>query len=334
MMPKMTVGINTAQIDYPYSAYPDVHLFEMTMKSLREQTFKDFEVVVADVNYEQRKNYFIDHPEDFPVNHVPIKPNIWIPFNHMAIATTKNTILLHAKGDIITSVGSSVRLDKYFLEAVLSGVTEDCCVVNRFSINCGEKIIFHDGRDPADSHSSVHGNVSMTKENWMLINGYDEMLDGCKGLEDCDIGIRLVRAGKKIKLIGPKIVYEDHVTYYPLLRDGPGFQKCPHLLLEISKKRSQIRANETPLTDQEYSYLKMCKLGDQRDSCILFPDQPCIHCTEDNKCYFGEEPELMGLYKHPSLIFDLKEMRKNIDSAILALIYMCSLEELKEFIGG
>ncbi len=102
---KITFGMNTAQQDFPMVFFPKIHIFEFLMQSLRRQTFKDFNVVIADVLYDTRKDYFKEHPEDFEIIHVPIKPNIWIPHGCCAISTTKNTLLLHAKGEVIVSMG-------------------------------------------------------------------------------------------------------------------------------------------------------------------------------------------------------------------------------------
>jgi len=326
---KITIAINTAQVDYPYTAFPNTHLFELTMRSLREQTFRDFEVVVADVNYDERKDYFKENPEDFPINHVKIKPNVWIPFNHFAISTTKNTCLLHAKGGIVASIGSCVRFDKHFVEKVVEGVEDGNCIISRFSIERGDEIVFKDLRP--DDAVSVHGNVAASMEDWLLINGYDEMYDGSKGIEDCDVGERLLRAEKEIKMIDGGVVYEDHITCYPLLTKSPRFQKCQFLWWTISADRKQIAANKNSLTDLEYDYLQSCKYGDTRRFCLR--NLRCMYCSEDFECFFGKSAHLTKLYMHPSLIFDLKEQQKNPRLAVKRLAKLCEIDNLKKFVG-
>lgn len=338
-MPKLTIGINTAQFDYPLTAYPDIHLFEWTMRHIRKQTFKDFEVVIADTLYYERSDYFEKHPEDFPVIHVPVKPNIWLPNNACAICTTKNTFLIHAKGNIIISVGDCIGFDEDFFARTIKHLEDrkGFGVASKYTLNEGDKILVKDERDKhiVPSHKycvDIHGNVAMYARDWEKLNGYDEMYDGSKGLEDIDLGIRMRKARIRVKLIDPPIIYQHHITSKA---STAKHIKCSHLWWHLAVKRIQkewVTANTAPLTEEEYKFLQSCQYTHRPEPCPVY----------EEKCLFGDyfpevmnnsNPNLIKLYKHPSLIFLLKVQRRDPISTVENLRMMCNNDKIREFLN-
>lgn len=320
-MPKITFGMNTAQEDYPLVAYPDVHVFEFLMRQLRKQTFKDFEVIIADVKYNTRKDYFVNNQEDFPVIHVPIKSNIWIPNNSCAISTTKNTFLLYARGEIVVSMGDCAEFDGDYLMRINKWCTEGFCCTSRFSINQGGKVIVKDIRQ--QDSKDVHGNIAMRMTDWLGLNGYDEMFDGGKGCEDLDIGYRLVTANKRVKLLEDLVVYQHHMTCN--LLQTPNSFKCQEMWWYITRFRDLVgvyAANRFPIRDDEFELLRKCYKGTKVKECPIHL-KPCKRVDENGCCVEGVNEEMFKLYKHPSLTFSLIEQRKDVRKALIDLDKMC-----------
>jgi len=140
---KISLCMNTAREDYSMIGFPNIHIFEYLMRSLRRQTYKNFEVVIADVLYDKRSNYFKEHPEDFEIKHVPIKPNVWLPREFMAISTCKNTAILHATGDIISFIDDCGEINSKNFEAAIKMLDgkENLILCSAYKLSLGINII-------------------------------------------------------------------------------------------------------------------------------------------------------------------------------------------------
>jgi glycosyltransferase involved in cell wall biosynthesis len=178
---QVSILINTAREDFSLVAYPTVHLFEWTLASLRNQTQKDFEVVIADALYDKRPNYFKEHPEVFPVTHVPVKPNVWSPRGVCAISTAKNTCLLHAKGEYGVFLDDCAWVDEYFIQRTVDWIKRGNVVSSLYEVYEGEKLIYPN-RSRAFTLGHSVNNLAMKMTDWEFFNGYDEMYDGAKCL--------------------------------------------------------------------------------------------------------------------------------------------------------
>jgi len=321
-MPKVSVCMNTARSDYPMSAYENLHMFEFFMHSLREQTFKDFEVVICDVVYERRKDYFKEHPEKFEVKHVPIKPNIWTPRGYTAISTSKNTCLLHAEGEIVVFTDDCSMFPPDYIEKILEKIEPNLGISNKFSNYYGEVRIYNDTR-PAGYVLSPWGNVSLYMDKYLEANGYNELFDGSRGLEDCEFSYRANRCGLRWWLLeSPPVVFQTHGSdersLYPTLRRVGS--RCCRLIevLHRGERASLKEANKLPLTDDEIKFLQQCndKFGDYT---CPYTKGKCSWCN----IVTAQEKEDIKLYQHPSLIFSLREQKKDVTKAIKDLEEIC-----------
>lgn len=107
-MPELTVLIYTAQRDYPYAGKAESwHCFEPSLRTLADQTFKDFEVVLVDAHWEKRSDYFAKHPQPFPVKHVPTSPNYWHERKLPGLAAQLNRGFAWADGKYIWMGGEN-----------------------------------------------------------------------------------------------------------------------------------------------------------------------------------------------------------------------------------
>lgn len=320
---KITFGMNTAQEDFPIVAYPKTHIFEFLMQSLRRQTFKDFEVIIADVHYDKRANYFDNHKENFSIKHVAVKPNIWIPNGCCAISTTKNTFLIYAQGEIVISMGDCAHFDSRFFERIIEYIENGYDVVGSlYTINQGPDIVVTDQRNIESK--DIHGNVAMSMKNWEYINGYDEMFDGAKGVEDSDLGWRCEDVGLKIKLIEPRIIYQNHQTCKIVTNHNQ--LKCQDRWWHFARHRSfcGIPANTVPVTNKEFDFLCECYRTEKMLEKCNIHGTPCKFKNKEELSRKGINYNLLTLYKHPSLIFNLREQRKDAEKTIEYLKEACN----------
>lgn len=106
----------TARTDYPYIGRPDLYIFEPTLASFKAQTMKDFEWVIVDNLYEERKDYFKDKNLPFHVKHVPSHPNVWHDMGLPGVCTQYNKGIIYADGELIFFCGEGYLFIPEFCE--------------------------------------------------------------------------------------------------------------------------------------------------------------------------------------------------------------------------
>ena len=315
-MPKISVCMNTARHDHGLRFYPELHIFEYFMEGLRQQTFKDFEVVIADVLYDTRSDYFEKHPESFPVKHVPIKPNIWTPKNLIAISTTKNTCLLHAQGEIVVFTDDCSTFKPKHLEMVNNRMRPNLCLGSTYEVYC--KGVFKGNcKRKGGKVDGLYGNVSLFLSDYIKLNGYDEMFDGSQGLEDCEFSRRAGRMGMELFLLDYPVTFDFQSGFCP---PKSHTTRCPRLMewISLHKRQHIIRANETPYSEGDFATMALCDTNHGKNhKCKWGGDFKC------EGQHIGKSlsiiPGCLYLYKHPSLLFSLEEQRKNVAKAMSQL---------------
>ena len=115
----ISVIMPTARSDYSIIGQPNLHYLEPTIKSLGEQTFRDFELIVVDALHGERSVLDLG-VVNFPVKHVPVHPDhrFWLDRGRWGVAGTLNTGLLHAEGELVTRVDDCCEFDPKYLERV------------------------------------------------------------------------------------------------------------------------------------------------------------------------------------------------------------------------
>jgi len=321
---KISVCTNTARGDYAMLGLPNIHIFEYCASALRNQTFKDFEWVIADVLHDTRSDYFQKHPEDFPVQHVSVKPNVWTKRGLVAISASKNTCLLYAKGEIIVFIDDCCWINETYLEDILKEIQPDHLITNPYEVYNGE--ILKGKENLLKEKKQIggsYGNVSLYLERYLELNGYNELFDGNRGLEDCEFSVRVIKHGMKIFKIPNYTRFQNH-NAYPSLKE-PGV-KCCRLAEFISNKRIKygiLKANTISVTNEEMEKFKEC-VDIKKGYICPYVRLPCNQFDKNGNCISGVNKELLELYRHPSLIFDLREQRKDIDKTIEHLRSICA----------
>jgi len=224
-MPKLSLIIHTASVDAFLTAQGIPSYFVALCDNLAVQTFQDFELVYVDTYYEQNRERFERQGPAFlkHIKHVPVHPNhrYWYDLGHCYISAAKNTGILYADGELCVSCDDAEFFPIKFLERywwhyahgqymhalhrrLKTVVTKDG--FGQFPIQ-GDEYVNDSrwGKVANGTHVHHNGNwcyagTSFSLADALNINGYNERMDGCKSLEDCDFGSRLGTLGRSFAL--------------------------------------------------------------------------------------------------------------------------------------
>lgn len=210
--------------------------FEWALKSLNEQTYKDFEYLILDGLYDQRKDKVEDiikkSEVNFPLLYLKDKPSRWRCIRP-ALCNARNTGLVFANGDYVVFHDDNCRLHPNWLERHVKWLSQGYIVAGNWLLyqeidNNGNGII---GRFGWEHRSGIVKSPQIISGGWLYggnfsfplhvaedINGFDELYDGEMGQDDIDFGIRAERKGYKI-MYDPSCYLEYYYTNHGLLMD-------------------------------------------------------------------------------------------------------------------
>jgi len=295
---KISIITITARTNYPYAGRPDLNIFEPTIESLKTQTMLDFEWVIVDYLYEERKDYFKDKKLPFKVKHVPASPNVWHDVGLPGICTQYNKGIIYADGELLFFSGEGfmyiptfcqklweyhkqgyIVLVWYFLDDTFippistpnletSPVPYNICGYTGKSITTEHRPLVAFKNNNVQIYNAEWGwffGCSATSlESMLKINGFDQKFDGDQMLLDCDVGSRLDLAGfHKFAL------FQD--LFYIRLRTNTAWHqnlhkaitiKCNLPLIWLSRNYYRFKANERVITDDDITWMKnyYCRL--------------------------------------------------------------------------
>ena len=259
--------------------------FNAVTTCLKDQEFKDFEFVYIDTYYEDNKDRFAEIIEKlpYPVKHVPIHHQYWYAQGYTYISTAKNTGIYHAEGELLVTCDDAQLYNPEFLGVYWKRYQEGVFChahykyLKDFKHDNG-KILYPLSGTPSKNGANVGGDhrnkdgldvlyhsygcwlwagSSFTLEDALTLNGFNERMDGAKGLEDGEFGFRL-------QLLGRKFVYDknaamhilDHETYTigkkkvrENLALNAGIYYC-------TEKYSLMEANKHPYTQEQLDYIR------------------------------------------------------------------------------
>jgi len=293
---KISIITITARTNYPYAGRPDLNIFEPTLESLKVQTMLDFEWVIVDYLYEERKDYFKDKKLPFKVKHVPASPNVWHDVGLPGICTQYNKGIIYADGELVFFSGEGfmyipaffeklwnyykqgyIPLVWYFLDDSFTSYTPNSetppvpyniCGYTGKSITTEHRPLLAFKDNNKQIHNSLwewfFGCSATSLDSMLKINGFDQRFDGDQMLLDCDVGSRLDLAGyHKFALFRDLffIRIRTNTGWHPKLQGAVSI-KCNMPILRWSRNYYQIRANERELTENDITWMKnyWCRL--------------------------------------------------------------------------
>ena len=346
----ISVIMPTAHQDYPIIGQPEVHFLAPTIKSLSEQTFKDFEFILVDALHSKRDPYdFSKLP--FPIKHVPVHPNhrFWLKRKRWNVCGALNTGIIHAEGELIIRIDDCSEFDPEFIQRFWDGYQsgyfplamhirylrgkparlneeyrkEGYEAKHSESFEKGEKLevlkrVYGEEGLIRDSRYRVvkarggrmiglinwyYGYSSASIEALLKINGYDELFDGDKSLEDTDAGSRLTMAGYEGKFlldVEHQVIEHEHMPIpESLVTGGTKSIKCNWAIYLVNQRKRRWRANSDNLTEED---LKFIVEESMKPPCSPRPDFYEDDCQGD----------LFKLWASNQPIFNLREERLDI----------------------
>lgn len=312
-------------------------VLKMMIDAIDKQSYQEsLELIIVDLLWKDRHQKFQDLLRQiaprFPVLHIPDKPSPFKDHSLLRIATPKNTGIIFARGENVVftddcqvipedaltcildhaqnGIGSTMAYEKRVLhsngDSKVTGVDQRG---NQLGIPEGES-----GQVPARSIGFLGGTMSMLPMKVLLeLNGWDEMFDGSRQLEDGDMIVRLAAAGQMMAYENRcRIVeyecgaYGNVVITQPIKCNGAYAQ---HVWgLGGRKAANRLQGEELDLAIERMYW------------------QGCIRWREGDKCWphdgvctkLGDKEQLEEIYKDPRLCFDLEEERHkaNWDNAL------------------
>lgn len=277
----------TARGDFPTVGRKDLHLWEPTLQTLAKQTFKDFEYIVVDLFYDERKDYFKGHDYGLKIKHIPAGANAWSELGLVQICHQFNTGIVNAEGELLFFGADSgmyppnlfANLWKHHQEGyfVSLGFGSDVTYASKGLLDYARtnvvptewyKFLGFEGYVLMDHrynksfegnsvktvkipHSWYYGISTVSLEAALKINGFDEAFDADGSLNDVDFGARLDIAGYR-NLIMCRDCYTVEAyagtDWHHAMKRIP--VKCNHGLYLSNMEKRRLRVNE-PLSEQD-----------------------------------------------------------------------------------
>ena len=321
--PFLSVVVTTCRDDFPMKHKPSLHVLALIVENCLKQNFADFELIVVDLMWKKRKNYleknFSDMP--FPILHIPDKSSIFRDLSLTRICSARNTALLYARGHCVVFSDDCQDWSENAFERLHAWGQNGHGATIRFFRDKGRGAYEDDSRwvahgingtlrtkvVPASGIGYMGGTLSMCPlENMLECNGWDEMFDGSRQLEDSDMAKRLEVTGLQMALEGHAQVTEHthdacsgHIHRFGVTVKCNGTYIYP--IWKAQPER--VVANDRVLTDGEIDLFMPGECP------ILKPGGKCG--TSGDKCESQwKRRSLMNIYKDQRLVFDLRELRK------------------------
>jgi hypothetical protein len=238
-MAKISVMIHTASHDSFLSNKGISSYFEDVVENLSNQSFKDFEFIYIDTWFEENKSHFEEFVKRFPftVKHVPVhhQHRYWFDRGNTYISAAKNTGILYADGELCITFDDSEffpsnllelywkhYLNGFYMLGIHNRLKEVKTLNGKLIYPISGEIYISDHRiNEIKDQTLVHSHgvwafagTSFSIKDAISINGFNERMDGCKSLEDCDFGNRLKLLGRNFILDKNGIFFIlDHQSY-------------------------------------------------------------------------------------------------------------------------
>ena len=256
------------------------HFLEPTLKSLDNQTFGDFELILSHRYKNDALDIINNHDWDFPIKLVDEKPSIWhdLGEQYHTVANNKNTAFINSKGDLIYHIDDLTFFNEHLLQEVwdlwnegkyMTGRTVRCITYNKKKrdevtrLGPGKIRIQKNGwigqvknLIPAVDHPQIPMSMfwtcsaSVSAAELLEINGYDELYDGSLSGIDMDAGTRHEKISKYDRVASDNYLYEiDDPTPKNMVRDDV-------MMRQIMRVR-HVRANSWKATSIQIRRFRM-----------------------------------------------------------------------------
>ena len=314
--PKISVVMNTHNELYPMPGR-DKDIFTVLIDALKDQTFQDFELIIVDRLFEERKDTFSKLKLPFPFKYMPPKPSPW--WKAYPIATTissdRNSGIMLAGGELIFCLDDCVIPSHSYLLGQVWECWEKEVLLRPLTFNYDYRqstvkitpdaligwLETQEKREFHEVSGKAMGNYLLPATVWESINGFDERYDGAYGSEDSDVWERVDRLGVKRYVLSENqhhlaLIWHDHP-----LRDfrGTVHHVCnyayAHWTYDKIHNHDMIQANVRILEPSDLEEIKLS----------------CRVCPVTSMCK-PKEPWGLEHYLEFQSVFDLADVRKEM----------------------
>jgi hypothetical protein len=322
--PFFSVIVATCRGDHPFVHHREWHVLDKIVENLTKQSFRDFELIIVDLVWNFRKDYIKDKYSDvgFPILHVIDKDSVFRDLQLTRICSAKNTGIMYARGEhlIFSDDGQEWAADA--LSCLEKWARQGIGATCRLHRDHGAGPVECDSRWKAYGLDDVvntkvvnaagigyfGGTMSMCPtENMLWCNGFDEMFDGSRQLEDGDMCRRLDSTGLNIALDGkPFIVEYDLSGCDNRVHRANTISKCngSYCYPVWKEHPKRVRANDHLSTD---------------DILDTFMSNKCLVINNESRCTVSKticpmkcnNRSLVNIYKDSRLLFNLADMRNS-----------------------
>jgi len=341
-MPEVSVILNTARSGHTMVGFPDIHHFKYTIGALRRQSFSDFELVISDYLYDKR-SFDWDSIGDlrFQIFHVPVVHSIAKNMGYAAISATKNAGAMFASGRFLIFLDDCCSFPSEFVQRMYETWMGTGSFPNALHIkelgstnyrdangelirDCRYKILEDRKVKVLVDAFNLYGYSSCSMEAMLRLNGFAEIFDFSRQLEDIHFGERLKAAGYHISLHKNLFVAEQE--HYQIAPDPGGtstpkhFPEDPHEFKENLKCNGpfyqmmverrgddMIKSNHRAMTIQELGKINPCYM--LNGSGCKMSGLPCNWLNPDGTTRHLKHPDAKEFFDNQP-IFSLEQMRQ------------------------
>jgi len=285
------------------------HYLELTLSSLSYQTFKDFEVIISH-RYPEDALETVKMEWGFPIKLVKEKPSIWhdLGEKYPTLCNNINTGVIHSSGELLWRLDDLTFFNNRALEELWSNwkngyystsrgfrcidFEEKCLGMKERSVRVGPNKYncYYNGWLGQLKPLTMEGNEipswmmwgfssTMSIDDFLEVNGQDEIYDGSISGTDIEIAMRIAKINKQRRLATQNFVYEiNDVPYKYMARDDVAMRR----LWQVNN----LTANDWKPTEKQmklYERWHKKKLGELDEYWNQFMNVPYLDMKKEYK---------------------------------------------------
>jgi hypothetical protein len=193
----------------------------------------------------------------FTFRHVVPKPSLWqgphrlTSKDYWDACSARNTAFIAATHPYVVFIDDCMEVDEFWFYQILTAYTQDLAYAGTYSsLNTNRRPI-SGGEDhrktQCPSTQMVYGgwlygmNMGVPLNKALNVDGYDETYSGQGGVEDCDFGVRLDRAGCKVIWLPESMVYQLMDSHEPVCGYAGGASKEVGFKAPLKPKERKLK---------------------------------------------------------------------------------------------
>lgn len=315
-VPKISVVLATKQELCPMHK-TDESIFSILLGYLKEQTFDDFELIVVDHFFEERKHSFDHLKLPFDWKYIPPKPSPWHDLEAPTICSDRNSGVILSRGEIIIVLDDCtfpVHAEAFeqiwnfwneksiLLRPVMDVHRNDFIPMRIVEDNLNNWIKEQETKCNLLEVSGQRGGVFIFPAYvYEKINGFDERFDGDFGCEDLDFNNRVDAFGTK------RFVLKEGQCRFLRMSHTHEIQRYyGYICNEAYAQWSYRRIWEHREHKAGVKFLDSSDLEGIESMCSLKT------CPKFNGCDKEERPPGLEYYEKFQPVFNLAEKRKKM----------------------